>query len=74
MFLAIVVITFAIFASARPNAASRAQHFTRLEDIEGSYDYVIIGGGTSGLTVADRLTEDGKSLYNDFLLESEWAY
>lgn len=22
------------------------------------YDYVIIGGGTSGLTVADRLTED----------------
>ena len=26
-----------------------------------SYDYVIIGGGTSGLTVADRLTEDGKT-------------
>lgn len=23
-----------------------------------NYDYVIIGGGTSGLTVADRLTED----------------
>lgn len=22
------------------------------------YDYVIVGGGTSGLTVADRLTED----------------
>jgi len=23
-----------------------------------SYDYVIVGGGQSGLTVADRLTED----------------
>lgn len=25
-----------------------------------SYDYVIVGGGTSGLTVGDRLTADGK--------------
>lgn len=24
------------------------------------YDYIIVGGGTSGLTVADRLTENGK--------------
>ncbi|KAI1080142.1 putative GMC oxidoreductase [Whalleya microplaca] len=29
--------------------------------VEESYDYVIIGAGTAGLTVADRLTEDGKS-------------
>jgi ribulose 1,5-bisphosphate synthetase/thiazole synthase len=26
-----------------------------------TYDYVIVGGGTSGLTVANRLTENGKS-------------
>jgi ribulose 1,5-bisphosphate synthetase/thiazole synthase len=28
--------------------------------LNGTYDYVIVGGGTSGLTVADRLTENGK--------------
>lgn len=29
--------------------------------LQPSYDFVIIGGGTSGLTVADRLTEDPES-------------
>jgi choline dehydrogenase len=28
--------------------------------LRDAYDYIIVGGGTSGLTVADRLTEDGK--------------
>ena len=31
------------------------------EALSESYDYVIIGGGTAGLTVGDRLSEDGKS-------------
>lgn len=26
-----------------------------------SYDYVIVGGGTAGLTLGDRLSEDGKN-------------
>lgn len=30
-------------------------------EINEIYDYLIIGGGTSGLTVADRLTQDGTS-------------
>jgi len=29
-------------------------------DVAQEYDYIIIGGGTAGLTVADRLSEDGK--------------
>jgi hypothetical protein len=30
-----------------------------------SYDYVVVGGGTSGLAVAARLAE-GKSSYHDY--------
>jgi hypothetical protein len=32
----------------------------RAEQVKDTYDYVIVGGGTAGLTVADRLTADGK--------------
>jgi ribulose 1,5-bisphosphate synthetase/thiazole synthase len=48
-------------AEASPTARSVA-HSTLVgrEDLLPEYDYVIVGGGTSGLTVADRLTEDGK--------------
>ncbi|OTB07319.1 putative GMC oxidoreductase [Hypoxylon sp. CI-4A] len=33
---------------------------TTVRFVKPSYDYVIIGAGTAGLTVADRLTADGK--------------
>jgi len=48
---------------AYPNSVREAQHFTRSDDLHSSYDYVVVGGGTSGLTVADRLTESGKCLW-----------
>lgn len=31
-------------------------------DISSTYDYVIVGGGVSGLVVANRLTEGGRSM------------
>lgn len=37
-----------------------ANILTGNDEIGGSYDYVIVGGGTAGLTVGDRLSADGK--------------
>lgn len=42
---------------AIPRSVYQARQVQSSELLE-AYDYVIIGGGTSGLTVADRLTED----------------
>jgi hypothetical protein len=30
-------------------------------ELNDSYDYIVVGGGTSGLTVANRLSADGTS-------------
>jgi hypothetical protein len=48
---------------AYPSSAYEAQRFTRSLDLQSQYDYIVVGGGTSGLTVADRLTESGKCLW-----------
>lgn len=46
--------------SAWPYRPQYAHILERAEQLEEEYDYVIVGGGTSGLTVGDRLSEDGK--------------
>ncbi len=41
--------------------AKHAQIIGRDTVLNSSYDYFVAGGGTSGLTVADRLTENPNS-------------
>ena len=39
----------------------RAVLVDSVANLKAEYDYVVVGGGTSGLTVANRLTENPKS-------------
>ncbi|KAL1841006.1 hypothetical protein VTK73DRAFT_3617 [Phialemonium thermophilum] len=43
---------------AHARGVHRARVVRDAGDIGAAYDYIVVGGGTAGLTVADRLTED----------------
>lgn len=61
-------------ALARPAALAGATILERQGQLQDEYDYVIVGAGTAGLTVADRLTANGERqshpLRRPFLLDS----
>ena len=56
--VALVAFAFAGSGLAMPQPGRRWTLLPGAQHVDESYDYVIIGGGTSGLTVADRLTEN----------------
>ncbi|KAK8040945.1 oxidoreductase [Apiospora phragmitis] len=61
--LAVAALSLASSVNASPynGRLLQARYINDSSLVKDAYDYVIVGGGTSGLTVADRLTEDGKA-------------
>lgn len=50
----------AALAQARVGRAPPPDKYVKrsFNDLQDTYDYVVVGGGTSGLVVANRLSED----------------
>jgi len=55
-----VLSVLALCGSLVAGRVDYANVLERGTQVKESYDYVIAGGGTAGLTVADRLTASGK--------------
>lgn len=54
-------IVAGLFALAH-KAVSALPLFVSNTDVLDTYDYVVVGGGTGGMTLAGRLSEDGSSV------------
>ncbi|KAI1803675.1 putative GMC oxidoreductase [Daldinia bambusicola] len=58
---ALLLVAAEPFAEGHPRPELQLRFPNGSTQVKPSYDYVIIGAGTAGLTAADRLTADGKT-------------